>query len=87
MPFIRPLIAALCLLGAAHAAPECTSESRSHWLNETVFKSQLRHQGYQVKKFKVVKRCYEIYGTDKAGRKVEVYFNPVNGAVVKSRVD
>lgn len=30
-------------------------------------------------------RCYEIYGTDKAGKKVEIYFDPVSGKPVEQK--
>ena len=30
-------------------------------------------QGYKIKKFKVDGNCYEIYGHNKEGKKVEIY--------------
>jgi hypothetical protein len=49
------------------------------------FKKQKESEGYQIRKFKQPGTCYEIYGTDQSGKKVEVYFNPVDGSVVKSK--
>ena len=40
----------------------------------------------QKDKFKTTKgNCYEIYGKDKAGQKVEIYYNPVDGSIVKEK--
>ena len=41
----------------------------------------------EIKKFKVLDYCYEIYGKNKEGKKVEIYFNPVTAAVFKEEVD
>lgn len=49
-------------------------------------KVQVAKLGYKVKTFKVSGNCYEIYGWTKDGKKAEVYFNPVTGAVVKSKI-
>jgi hypothetical protein len=27
--------------------------------------------------------CYEIYGQDKQGKRIEIYFNPITGDVVE----
>ena len=36
--------------------------------------------------FKVSKgECYEIYGFDKAGKKVEIYFDPVTAAILETK--
>lgn len=49
-------------------------------------KKGLEAQGYQIKTFKVSKgQCYEIYGFDKAGKKVEIYFDPVTAAVLETK--
>jgi hypothetical protein len=40
-----------------------------------------------VKKLHVSKgKCWEIYGTDKQGRKVEVYFHPITGAIAEENL-
>ena len=53
---------------------------------EAAFKKDVEAQGYQIKTFKVTKgNCYEIYGHDKAGKKVEIYFDPVTAAVLESK--
>ena len=45
---------------------------------------ELVDQGYTIDKFKVTDgNCYEIYGEDKGGVKVEIYFNPVDGEAVE----
>lgn len=67
------------------AAVECTKEAKDKWKNEDAFKKELE-QTYKIKKFKVTEgNCYEIYGHDKQGNRVEIYFNPVTGEVIKSK--
>jgi hypothetical protein len=71
--------------GAAMASPTCTAPKES-WKPEASFKKELEAQGYQIKNFKVTKgNCYEIYGTDKAGKKVEIYFDPVSGKALEQK--
>ena len=75
----------LALSGVAMAGPTCTA-AKATWMAEADFKKGLEAQGYQIKTFKVSKgQCYEIYGFDKGGQKVEIYFDPQTGAVVASR--
>ena len=40
-------------------------------------KASLVKQGWQVRKSKVDGGCYEVYGTDPQGNRVEAYFHPV----------
>ncbi len=69
----------------ATAGPAC-HVPQAQWMKEGDFKAKLEQQGYQIKTFKVSKgQCYEIYGFDKGGQKVEIYFDPQTGAVVASR--
>jgi hypothetical protein len=80
------LIATLALFtSTAQAKKNCTDEAKEKWMSIEEFKKQKEAEGYQIRKFKQPGTCYEIYGTDKAGKKVEVYFNPVDGSVVKSK--
>lgn len=76
----------LCAAGAAFADPACTDAPKSAWLTEEAMKQKIAEMGYKdIRTFKVTKTgCYEIYGYDKDGKKAEVYFNPVTGAIVKA---
>lgn len=79
------LAAALLASTAAFAGPSCTAP-KDKWIKDTEFKAQLEQQGYNIKTFKVTKGdCYEIYGTDKAGKKVEIYFDPVSGKALEQK--
>jgi len=75
----------LSLMSNTFAGPECTKEGKSKWQNQKTFEENLvKKDGYKIKKFKVTDgNCYEIYGWDKSGKKVEIYFNPVDGSKVK----
>lgn len=70
----------------AYAGPECTTADKSQWQDQAKFQEGLVAQGYKIKTFKVTKgNCYEIYGWDKDGKKVEIYHDPVSGQPVKSK--
>ena len=70
---------------AAFAGPSC-EVPKDKWMKEADFKGQLESQGYQIKTFKVSKgQCYEIYGFDKAGKKVEIYFDPATAAILEQK--
>lgn len=68
------------------AKVDCTTESKDKWKNQDAFKKELEAT-YKIKVFKVTDgNCYEIYGHNKEGKKVEIYFNPVTGEKVKERI-
>lgn len=70
------------------AATQCTSADQAQWQDPEQFQAELKAQGYQIKKFKVTGgNCYEIYGYDKDQQKVEIYFDPVSGKVIKGGVE
>lgn len=75
----------IAVSGVALAGPTCT-QPKEKWMPEATFKKGLEDKGYQIKTFKVSKgECYEIYGFDKAGKKVEIYFDPVTAAVLETK--
>ncbi len=63
----------------------CTSESMDKWMSPGTISSMLSSQGYQVRKIKREGHCMEAYAI-KDGTRMEVYVNPVNGAIVKTKV-
>ena len=69
----------------AFAKNTCTDQPKDKWMSEADFKKKVEAEGYKIRKFKQPGTCYEIYGTDKDGKKVEIYFNPVDGSIVKSK--
>lgn len=90
---IAPLKAAAFLVGIAAApmaiaSPVCTKAPQSKWMTQAQMKARIAKMGYRdVKVFQVSGSCYEIYAHTKDGKRAEVYFNPVNGAIVQNNVD
>jgi len=89
---IRPLLLPFALAALAGCAgdetTQCTTEPRSAWQDADAFQKNLLDQGYQINEFKITDgNCYEIYGFDPEQTKVEIYYNPVDGSVVKREED
>ncbi len=71
----------------AYAGADCTSEPQSNWLSRAEMQKMILEMGYTIDRFKVDGNCYEIYGRKGADKKIEVYFNPVNGKIVKEEIE
>lgn len=67
------------------AGANCKKHPKEKWIPEAEMKKKIEAEGYKIKIFKVDGNCYEIYGWDKAGKKTEVYFDTLDGSVVKSK--
>ena len=81
-------VVALSLAPAAMAAPVCTKVPQAKWMKPAQMKAKVAKMGYRnIKVFQVSGSCYEIYAHTKDGKRAEVNFNPVNGAIVKNNVD
>lgn len=85
------LLASLLASHSVFAAPECTTSPESKWMGMyDMQKKIINDYGFTIKLFKIDGNCYEIYGwEEKNGKvdKIEVYFNPVNGDIVKKEID
>jgi hypothetical protein len=77
-------VAAAFAASSALAGANCTKHPKDEWMSEGDAKAKIASQGYKIQKFKIDGNCYEIYGTDKDGKKVEIYFDTKTLAVVKS---
>jgi hypothetical protein len=76
----------LSVSGAALAGPAC-NVPKEKWMAESSFKKGLQDQGYRILLFKVSKGdCYEVYGVNRSGQKVKVYFDPETSVVAQSQV-
>lgn len=80
------LVACMCILSATSvfAAADCKAYPKEEWASEETLKEALESEGYTIKKFKVDGNCYEIYGRNKEGKKVEIYFDMKTLAIVKA---
>lgn len=82
---ILALVAASVVSTAVFAGPSC-DVPKEKWMKEADFKAKVEAEGYKIKTFKITKdNCYEIYGFDKDGKKVEIYFNPETGAELERK--
>ena len=81
-------LAPLIMLGACSSGgTECTTQPQSAWMPQEEMKQKITESGYRIKEFKVAGSCYEIYGWDEQNRKVEIYFDPVDGTPVKTEIE
>ena len=86
MKLLLSLVVAFTTINA-FSAVNCTKEPKDKWLDQAKFKTDRETEGYKIKVFKVTAgNCYEIYGTNKEGKKVEIYFNPTNADKVKEEI-
>ena len=89
---MKPLIsvavlgAASMFSAAAFAKADCKAYPKAEWMSEADAKAKIQAQGYTINKFKVDGNCYEIYGKNKDGKKVEIYFDTKTLDVVKAEV-
>jgi hypothetical protein len=60
---------------AALAEPSC-NVAKAEWQPEQALREKLAAQKWTIKKIKIDNGCYEVYGTDDKGKRVEIYFNP-----------
>lgn len=82
-------VALLTLAGCSgETETQCTSAPQSDWQDAEAFQEGLVADGYRINEFKITEGdCYEIYGFDPDGTKVEIYFDPVDGSIVKREED
>jgi hypothetical protein len=71
----------------AFAKANCKAYPKTEWMKEADAKAKIEAQGYTISKFKVDGNCYEIYGRNKAGKKVEIYYDAKTLEPVKSEIE
>lgn len=90
---MKKIYLALSLLGLsvlpqfALASANCPSYPKEDWASEDTLKEGLAAEGYTIKKFKIDGNCYEIYGRNKEGKKVEIYFDMKTLAIIKAEIE
>lgn len=88
MTLLRIALAALATAPVlAHAAADCEAHPRAQWMKEADLRAALADAGYTIKTFKVDGNCYEMYGHNEKGQRVEIYMDTVSGRPVKAFVE
>ena len=82
--------AAILSLGLA-AAPamadgkkDCTTQPKSAWKARTDAEAAAKASGHTVRGSKIEGNCYEVYAMSKDGKKVELFYNPVDLVLMKT---
>jgi len=68
-------ILTLAAAGPALASGACTTAPKSKWQAKSALESQLVADGYKVRQIKTEGGCYEVYATDKDGKRANLAFN------------
>lgn len=71
------LLTALAIVasGPALAAGKCSTSPKSMWQPQSTLKARLKSEGLKVRQIKAENGCYEVYATDKNGKRVNTAFN------------
>jgi hypothetical protein len=68
----------LCMAaGSAYAHGDFKCDvPKAEWKPQMELQRKLTGEGWRVRQVKVDNGCYEVYGFDEKGNRMEVYFNP-----------
>lgn len=73
------LLCAAAVPAAATGLHTCEAVARDAWISKDALTDKLVEAGWSVRFMKEDGGCWEVYGTDAEGRRVEGYFHPVTG--------
>lgn len=62
-------------ISPALAAGKCSTSPKSKWQPQAKLEAQLQSEGLKVRRIKVENGCYEVYATDKSGKRSNMAFN------------
>lgn len=71
------LFATLAFVAAspAFAANSCSTAPQAQWQPQSKLTDMLKSDGMTVKQIKVENGCYEVYATDKGGKRLNLAYN------------
>lgn len=56
-------------------------------MSDAAITEKAKQQGYDVRSIKAEDGCLEAYAMDKDGKRVEIYFHPGSGDVLKVKAE
>jgi len=60
----------------AHGDVDCPNLPKEEWKPQMDLQKKLSTEGWRIRQVKVFNTCYEVYGFDAKGERVEAFFNP-----------
>lgn len=79
------LIVSFTLLGAGPALAESSCQvPEAEWQTQAALQQKLEGEGWTIRQIKIDEGCYEVYGTNAQGERVEAYFDPKSLALLSS---
>lgn len=82
---ILAALAIVLLAGTAAQATEiCAPHDKAKWMSKEEMTAKVKALGYDVRKIEEEDGCWEVKG-QKAGQRVEAYFDPVTAELVLSK--
>ena len=96
MRFATPLLRAALLLATlttlttvtpagATGLATCDAGPKEGWQAPAKLEQALKDKGWTVRRIKEDGGCFEVYGLDEKGKRVEAYFHPVTLAPVPTK--
>lgn len=73
------LLAALVLTSGhalAHGDVKCPKYPKEEWKPHTDLQRKLEGDGWAIRRMEKTDTCYEVYGKDPKGKRVEAFFDP-----------
>lgn len=75
-------LAALASQASAEESHNCGNAPKDKWMSKEAFTGKVKADGIEVRRIKEEDGCYEVYGFDAKGNKIERLFNPETGAMI-----
>ena len=77
LPLLSIALAGLCVAGTARAHGDVRCDvPGTEWQPQMALQSKLTAEGWRVRKVQVDNGCFEVYGFDAKGARVEAWFDP-----------
>lgn len=76
------LLLSAAITAQATGLATCDSGPKDGWQATQKLEQLLKGKGWTVRRIREDGGCYEVYGLDESGKRVEAYFHPVTLAPV-----
>ena len=69
----------------AHGDVTCEKYPKAEWKPHTELQQKLVKEGWTIRRMETTPTCYEVYGKDPQGKRVEAFFDPKTLARVEEK--